>query len=95
MNKDFLNEQPNIKSYLEKIKKKRINKILDTLRNQDERYKALLNERLEASEKLRESLSKPELVILFEQYSDAIYSVEYYQLESVYERAFMDGAALE
>jgi hypothetical protein len=95
MSKDLFNEHPNLKGYLEKIKKTRIIKTLNDIRNQDDQYKALLQERVEASDKLREALSASEFVILFERYSDAIYSVEAYQLESVYERAFMDGTALK
>jgi len=65
--------------------------ILENMLKTDDVYKKLCKERTEASVKLKNKLIDPEISELFENYSDAIFAQECYEIDSIYKKAISDA----
>ena len=88
---DILDKYPELKDKLEKLLHTKRNDILNNMLETDNEYKTLCDERVRTSTELKNMLVGFETDILFEEYSDAIYAQEVYELEAVYKQGFIDA----
>ena len=89
---DILNRYPELKNKLEQLLQTRRDKILDYLLETDEKYRELTKKRIQSSMALKNivaGLKEPDKV--FEEYSDAVFAQEIYELEAVYKQGFIDA----
>ena len=84
-------DNPNIKQEYYHLCKTRRNEILSEMLHTDKSYIELCQNRTNASIALKKALSNSDSNVLFNDYSDAIYKQEIYELEAVYKQAFIDA----
>jgi hypothetical protein len=78
----------------EKLSESRVNEILAYLLETDAGYQKLTEKRAQSSMMLKNTIAgSKEADILFEEYSDAVYAQESYELEIVYKQGFIDAVA--
>ena len=87
---ESFNKYPKLANQFEKMCQTRRNEILTVMLETDDKYKKLCSERRERSVSLKEAVVNTEADVLFNQYSDAIYAQDVYELDSIYRHAVND-----
>lgn len=88
---DILDNYPEIKKLFEKLYLTRRDEILAHMLEADNEYMVLCCKRAEASMSLKNVLTSIEANDLFEEYSDAIFEQEIYELHAIYKQALIDA----
>jgi len=83
---DIFAEYPKLKAKLDDSVGMGVDNILNFMFESDEKYKHLLKNRAELSMIIKEKSGE-----IFEDYSDAIYALEIYELNAVYKQGFIDS----
>ena len=89
---NIFDKYPKVKSKFDKLAQTRQDEILSNMLASDDDYIKFVNKRADASMTLKNAISGlKEASILFEQYSDAIYAQETYELAEIYRLSFIDA----
>lgn len=91
MNTNIFDEFPGAKEHMNQLRENSIYNFLNYLRHHDEAYKKMITDRAAASMDVKGILEKNENGGVFEIYSDAIYAVERYEMNKIYEQGFLDA----
>jgi len=91
MNNRFFDEYPKLGSIFEEMRRERRDEILEHLRKNDEVYAELVRNRTEQSMAIRGMLG--DSIRELERYMDIICEQEIYELDKVYEYAFIDAVS--
>jgi hypothetical protein len=87
---DIIDRYPKLKEKLESLCQTRRDEILACLVDTNSEYEKLNRERADASMALKNAIEGTAADELFEEYSDAVYAQEVYELDVVYRQATID-----
>lgn len=88
---DIFAKHPELKKQFDALLQTRRNEILNYMLETDKHYQNIVQARTQASMSLKNKLIGSETNTLFEEYSDAIYAQEIYELDAIYTQAFIDA----
>lgn len=86
---DYMEKYPELRLQFKSLCENRRNEILTHMLEVDDEYTKLRNKRADAGVALRESLDNSK-VHLYEDYSDALFAHEIYELDTIYRQAVSD-----
>ena len=87
---DIFDKYPELKKKIEALYELRRNEILSHMVETDDVYNDLCRKRADTSMAVKLALAGIGADALFEEYSDAVYAQEIYELDAIYRRAFYD-----
>ena len=91
---EILEKHLDLKRQLEFLHEDRRNEILSDMLENDDEYKNLCRSRKNSSIALKNAIFDTDIDRLFEEYSDAAYEQDAYELDSIYKKAVNDTLSL-
>lgn len=88
---DFFDKYSKLEKQFEILCRTRRDEILSHIIETDSEYESLRRNRADASMVLKEVLGRSNADRLFEEYSDAVYAQEVYELDTIYRQALYDA----